>query len=348
MNASPATTAITGSLVDLCDRCGFAIHEVTALRRASLYSHARLESARRLLAGRSLQGVSVFALGSFGRGDASGCSDLDLGCIYDPARCSEESAQEQRALVIGLLRNSFEIPEKTFTRPIPRQAMLASIGGSEDTNSFLTHRALLLTEGAWLDDEAQFTEVYRATFGAYTRGEATRGRTLGALANELARYYRTVCVDFRHKVEIHEKSWALRVLKLRHSRKLWHLGNMCLHLWTTLVQSRHDALSRTERDALLQERLVWPSLSKIALLLEALDMSELCREFVLLYDTFLTALEDASRREVLERLRWDEREQCADFLELRHNADRLDEASIQLIEGAWPRVKSTLVRFWLL
>ncbi|MCB9701359.1 MAG: hypothetical protein H6711_05675 [Myxococcales bacterium] len=307
-------------------------------------SWARLGEARRRLAHAlpEAPGVAIFALGSLGRLEASSASDLDLAVIRRADAAADPDADALRAEAAALLRElGFAVADKTFARALDQAVLVRDIGGRMDTNEHLTHRALLLTEGAWLSAPATARAVQDDLFRAYTGGAIASGRYLSALANDLQRYYRTICVDYRFKVEVAGKGWALRNLKLRHSRKLWHLANLVLFSWAATVAD-------DEREALVGEHLDLPPLARIAAGLRALDGGPLCGPLFLAYERFLAAIADPERREHLDRLDHDHREGSPTYRALRDNADRLDEAAQAIVGHLWARGPEYLIRFGLL
>ena len=114
-----------------------------------------------------------------------------------------------------------------------------------------------------------------AVFRAYADATISRGRFLASLGNDLHRYYRTLCMDYRHKVDELDKSWAIRVLKLRHSRKLWHLANLALQCWS--YDAIGDDGDDADRDVTLAARIGWPSLLRLAGALDHFGAPELGR-----------------------------------------------------------------------
>src|SRR6185503_1905451 len=135
------------------------------------------------------------------------------------------------------------------------------------------------------------------------------------LLNDLHRYYRTVCVDYRWKVDEADKDWALRNVKLRHSRKVWHLANLALHC------AARSLAQRGEHDAFLAQRLGLPPLMKIAVALERLGAAGECGEVWKRYDFYLGRVSQAATRRALESLRPDDEDSCAEYVELKENAD---------------------------
>lgn len=325
---------------------GVAPDEVPALLAAEAYSVERIARARDVLAGLPedrAPGMGTVALGSLGRMEASPSSDLDLAFFFDPNVTTRLHAEAVRSIVIEALREGFDIPEKTFRRPVDMEELLTNVGGRRDSNERLTYRALVLTEGVWLHNAEVVDAVKRAVFQVYASGRVTRGRFLASLGNDLHRYYRTVCVDYRHKVEEQAKSWSIRSLKLRHSRKLWHLANIALQLWATYVLEEDE-----ERDARLFERMDWPSLVRLTHCLHDFDAAETARPLVLAYERFLERLSEPEVRAELDELEYGTRHESRVYTELRSNADRIDAAAEEVVDVLWRHCRPHLVRFCLL
>ncbi|MEZ4452224.1 MAG: DUF294 nucleotidyltransferase-like domain-containing protein [Nannocystaceae bacterium] len=306
-------------------------------------SWARLCAARiRLAELDAPPGIAAFALGSFGRGEAGDASDLDLALLYFDGRCPAAAAGAHRAAVSAALREvGFDVPDKTFDRALDVGALVRDIGGRLDHNDHLTHRALVLTEGAWLHAAAAAREIQDALFQAYAGGTIGRGRFLSALSNDLHRYYRTVTVDYRFKVEVAGKGWALRNLKLRHSRKLWHLANLILFAWAAQVDD-------DVRDAVIAAHLGEPPLARLAAGMTALGAPERCAPLFVAYDRFLAGIAGADARAELESLAHDARDASATYVSLRDNADRFDDAAAAIVAHLWESKPEHLIRFGLL
>ncbi|MFV8753211.1 hypothetical protein ACNOYE_21905 [Nannocystaceae bacterium ST9] len=333
-------------LAECLARVGLAPTRVPALLAAERFSRQQLALARACLAARPRSpDLAVFAFGSLGRFEASSQSDLDLAFLYDGASISREQAEGRRREVVVALRSSLAlpIPEKTFDQAIDLRALTRNIGGRLDSNETLTYRALLLTEGAWLDDAQTGQAMKHAVFSAYADATISRGRFLGSLGNDLHRYYRTLCMDYRHKVEELDKSWAIRVVKLRHSRKLWHLANLALQCW--LVDAITDD---QERDACLARRIGWPSLVRLHGALEHFGAPELGAEAFVCHDVFLAALAEVEVRDELAALEYERCDDSAVYRGLRANAERLDEATADIVELLFRRCRRFMVRFGIL
>jgi predicted nucleotidyltransferase len=329
----------------LLEEVGLGLEDVPSLVHAHETARHGLRRARSLVsplrdvkAGR----VAVFALGSYGRMEATEASDLDLAFIYDGRRTELRVAERLRGDVIGVLRTAFDVPEKTFHQPVDLRALMSNVGGTADSNEHLTYRALLLTEGAWINDSVHAERVLETLFGVYAKGRVSRGRFLNSLANDLHRYYRTLCVDYRHKVEESAKHWAIRILKLRHSRKLWHLANVCLQCWAV------HAVEDEGRDAAVAERLGWPPLVRITLAMRAFGGLDRVPALFEAQDRFLALVSSESVRDALAAIEYEHRHEAAVYQSLHANADRLDEAAAGVVSVLWEHCRAYLVRYCLL
>lgn len=132
------------------------------------------------------------------------------------------------------------------------------------------------------------------------------------LQNDIARYWRTMAVDFAHKRRERSGSgWALRTAKLRLSRKLIYATGLlnCFSCKYELPPERYpDALTATERVVTHLAGLVRKTPLDIVARTVLLFFGELsgpARDLFGAYDEFLRFLDDESNREHLERLRSD-------------------------------------------
>lgn len=333
---------VPSAFLECLPRIGLSAAEVPAILAAERYSRRALRFARSQLADlHSPPATATFAFGSLGRLEASSESDLDLAFLYDSERIDQADAEAQRARVIERLAAAFDIPQKTFDQAIDLRRLTRNIGGRFDTNETLTYRALLLTEGAWLGGGGR--SMKHAVFRAYADAQISRGRFLASLGNDLHRYYRTLCMDYRHKVEELDKSWAIRVLKLRHSRKLWHLANLALQCWAV------DAIDDDgSRDVALASRIGWPSLLRLFGALEHFEAAGLAREPFACFDHFLAALADPEIRDELVNLAYEQRGQSPVYQALHENAGRLDAAAAAIVQVLFDRCRDFMVRFCIL
>jgi hypothetical protein len=333
---------VVSAYAECLPRIGLAPRETPAILAAERYSRRALGRVRARLAELEDPGsvTATFAFGSLGRLEASSESDLDLAFLYDSERIDRAAAEARRAEVIACL-GGYDIPQKTFDQAIDLRSLTRNIGGRLDSNETLTYRALLLTEGAWLAGGGRSMKA--AVFRAYADAQISRGRFLASLGNDLHRYYRTLCMDYRHKVEELDKSWAIRVLKLRHSRKLWHLANLALQCWAV------DAIADDgSRDELLAARIGWPSLLRLFGALEHFGAPDLARGPFVCFDRFLAALADPEVRAELVGLAYERRGDSEVYLALHENAAQLDAAAVEIVALLFERCREFMVRFCIL
>ena len=325
------------------ERVGLSERDVPNILAAADLSRRRIAHAREAIASLPAPGAAAIALGSLGRHECSDGSDLDLAWLHDGSAIDTRSTSEHRHAVVSALREAgFDVPEKTFDGAVAIGALLENIGGERDSNARLTYRALLLTESTWLLGEERADELRGRIFSVY-RGGVTRGRFMATLLNDLLRYWRTVCVDYRYKIEEGSKGWALRYGKLRHSRKAWHLANLVLHCAARTVAAGDG------HDEFLEQRINLPPLLKIAEGLGALGDATACAELWRRQDAFLGIVADPQARERLEALPPGD-QRCAELDAVKDNASGLDAAAEEVIELLLSRepARGHLLRFGLL
>lgn len=328
---------------------GLGAADVPHVTEAARFSDARIKAARLCLQDVARgpdgpDGAAVLGLGSLGRYEASPSSDLDVAFLFDPTILPEEAAMRLRGDILSRLRDAgFAVADKTFDKPLDARSLLRNIGGRHETNEQLTYRALLLTESAWFYNAAYAKQIWDDIFGAYRDATVSRGRHLASLGNDLHRYYRTLCLDYRWKVEEAGKEWAIRVLKLRHSRKIWHLANITVQCAALAASERGE-----DHDAVLGAALGKPPLLKIALTAELSGRTDLSRRIFERYDYFLGKMSDPAVREELLALRYEDGDRSRTYVDLRDNALALQGAAGELFHHFYERHRDHLMRFTIL
>ncbi len=293
----------------------------------------KLAAARDALSeiGTDAAGYAVFAFGSLGRREFTSGSDLDLALVYDGAQFGDPKPLLAR--IRGALKAAaFDVSEKTFADPYDIKTLTTNVGGPAETNTMLTYRVLLLTEGEWLIAPVYARALHDKLLGVYRDAATTRGRYLTSLSNDLHRYYRTMCVDYRHKIEEQGKEWAIRYVKLRHSRKIWHLGNVCLES-AAFLQSMKRREGDGLHDGYLSEHLRDPPLHKILTTLLLLGRTRLMGPILRAYDRFLGKLDEPAVRKELETVKFEEQAGSIVVRDLKGNADDLNQATIAVVRA---------------
>jgi len=196
-------------------------HSSEMIRQASRVTRESLQAVQDYLC--------VVAVGSYGRGEASEMtSDFEWLVVYDDAHLSRQEADLSQATltrefarIFGRERLSIN---KTFGEVCAISDLGMNVGGTADTNRKLTYRMLILTEGRLLSSEAFHDRVIVRLAETYA-GSYTAGHRLLSLATEVARYWRTLRIDYKFKVDEGNKPWGVRSIKLRSSRRFSYLSS---------------------------------------------------------------------------------------------------------------------------
>lgn len=179
----------------------------------------------------------VYATGSFGRGEASSYSDLDL-FIVGKNRTDGQQGSVLRPLdevclkaeLIGVTRR-LAFPDFTDDGRYLTQYSVAdftkTLGTPEDDvmNTF-TARLLLLLESRPLLEPAVYDEVVEEVIAAYWRDYADHSSNFmpAFLANDILRLWRTFCVNYEARTarvpDEKKAKGKLKNYKLKHSRML--------------------------------------------------------------------------------------------------------------------------------
>lgn len=275
----------------------------------------------------------VYVIGSFGRGEASGYSDLDL-FIASRGDGSEDGLSRLNEVLVKA-----ELIEAARTLGLPDfsgdgeylkhytvESLVRTLGRPEDdaTNTF-TARVLLLLESRPLLEEGVYRSVVERVISAYWRDYPEHAKEFvpAFLANDILRLWRTFCVNYEARTSTEPPRMRakrkLKNYKLKHSRLLTCYSGL-LHL-LAVFSERHtvtptDAfemtrLAPTERlQRLLEQSAFGGSHGKIEGLLEA-------------YERFLADTE-APEEELVDR-----------FLEkgMSESADQLGDLVFEILDS---------------
>lgn len=304
----------TPNLDALEEKLGVTWHAIRAARQRTAQVLTRLDAD---VAGLVPTDTSLVVFGSLARGEVTNGSDVDWTLLID-GQAYAGHFEAATAIETGLvgLKLAKAGQEGTFGGMAFSHNLVHYIGGGEDTNRNTTQRILLLLESAAVGDIRAHTRVVRQLlkryieedFGwVYSRNPSNVPRFL---QNDIARYWRTVAVDFAYKRrERQTKGWALRTVKLRLSRKLTYVAGLV----ACYSCSRVDAAQRVqtaERTLAMVDHLEHflrrPPLEIIAAALLEYLQDPLIRaaaaELFGAYDEFLALLNDDTCRTELDKL----------------------------------------------
>lgn len=293
--------------------------------------------------------TSVVVYGSLARKEFTQGSDLDWTLLVD----GQANPQHQS----DLLRIREELyrlgkqpgKEKTFGKLTFSHPILHMIGGEDDSNTNTTRRVLLLLEAYPLGEHRQaFDRVRTNILRRYLTEDHGLSRKIGAghlrstplfLLNDMARYWRTMTVDFAYKQRDRgNEGYALRSIKLGISRKLIFASGLLACYWCAPEISKTgnaefrlaERIPRLNKD--LVEMFTLTPLERFARFFQAhfnnsyFVKTQAAIKFFQVYDEFLGLLHDESKRKHLEELAPNEMDEDTEFQSARAIRTRFAEA----------------------
>lgn len=295
-------------------------------------------------------------VGSIGRNEALEASDLDIVPLASTDAALAQYQPFDAALREGL-RSALQIPvsrgeDLTKCSTIASIVDPESIGGPIDDSSVLTKRILVLTESRQSGGQLPLSSVQRRILESYGNRARSSGRHVLSLCNDIARYYRTLCIAYKWKADDEDADWCTRNLKLRHSRKIWYFSNIIsiVHVAETYPRGRDDYES--EKDAYLNGLLSAFSHSPIERLSQVLSTTQPL-ELGRLLDSFAIFLEFMSKpgnRKSLSEVNLEVRYDLVPenpFPAMKFNSDILHRHTLSIIE-AMPATTRQRIFDWFL
>ncbi|MBP1141085.1 putative nucleotidyltransferase [Pseudomonas sp. PvP009] len=258
--------------------------------------------------------LTVVTTGSFGRGEASAESDLDLFIFFDSDK-PEDSLLEEKKSIQDVVDRYVKKPAGdtgTFGSEavVNFSEMLQNLGGDKDFNVLLTRRMLFLLEGKWLYGEERFKAYRTDLLNKYIKAGDPERQISRFLLNDIIRYYRTIATDFEFKVTESSKSWGLRNVKLRFSRKLLYFGGVISVAETAFV-------AQADKNGLIVEILDKTVLERVQ---DIGADNPHTLEILNIYQDFLATIECPKNRELLEVVTKDNRTNSDLFLQMREKS----------------------------
>ncbi len=265
---------------------------------------------------------SIVVTGSLGRREYTQKSDLDWILLVDgagDARDQKTFLELDRA-IHGADRFKKPGREGTFGKLVFSQPIIHHIGGEEDSNSNTTRRILLLLEAVAIGESRAFERVRKGILlrylnedrGLFQRDHTNRIRWVPLfLLNDLARYWRTMTVDFAYKqFDRGNRGYAVRSIKLGISRKLMFASGLLACFWCDPEISRNDEQEPHPQTLIahLDDFLSWTPLERLALFFSThlANEAEFLRKTALAlfgaYDEFIGMLNQPDIREHLETM----------------------------------------------
>lgn len=292
--------------------------------------------------------ICFVAVGSVGRYESLDSSDLDLIPILgdlpnETFREHDSRIRETLSSAVGVKVSKGE--DLTRFQRLDELTDAECIGGDRDDSSALTKRVLILTEGAQAGGALPLDTIRRRLLNAYGDQERTRGRHLLTLNNDIARYYRTLCIEYKAKIDVEGKDWCTRNVKLRHSRKFWYFSTM-------LALADQARRSAEPKDALIDRVLEVIRLPPFARLICGLGTAKHAAGRVLEpYGWFLDFMSSKDNRDSLADVRYDDRYDTRrdnPFPAMKANSDLMHREMITVLDTVDRPTRDRVLDWFLL
>ena len=273
-------------------------------RHAAIREHAELvEALQQFSTGDS----SIVVVGSLARKEFTPGSDVDWTILLDGmSHPQDEQLVPAVRSVLDALGKKQPGPEGVFGKLASSHDLIHRIGGEDDTNANTTRRILLLLESEPIGRPDAHDRVLNNILFRYL--DEDRGLWFGSneskvprfLFNDVARYWRTMTVDFAYKQRTRPGGgFLLRNTKLRMSRKLLFLAGMvaCFECHLSVPPNERRDFYRSkpleETIALLRIRLRQTPLEIVASALQRMSgADDSIGKLFTAYDSFVGMLAD--------------------------------------------------------
>jgi predicted nucleotidyltransferase len=214
----------------------------------------------------------VYMTGSFGRGEASAHSDLDLfivgqGTIETPALSRLNQILVKADLIEASRKHGFPdfSGDGEYLTHHTAGELLDTLGKPEDdANNTFTARLLLLLESAPLVGESAYSRIVGDVIASYWRDyQDNKNNFVPAfLANDILRMWRTFCVNYEARTQSvppeRKAKRGVKNYKLKHSRLLTCYSAL---LYLLAVFSKNGTVSPTDAAGMIAlsptQRLEW-------------------------------------------------------------------------------------------
>jgi hypothetical protein len=296
-------------------------------------------------------GMCFVAVGSVGRDEALQSSDLDFIPVASSAAslsAYEKYDQKLRAYIGEKLSIKVSAgSDLTAPTTINDLTSAECIGGERDSSGSLTKRILILTEAIQIYGTLSIFEVRKKLLEAYTSSPRTSGPHVLALCNDVARYFRTLCVEYKAKIDDENKDWGTRNLKLRHSRKLWYFS---LIIGVSALVQQFPGGRLNYKEAVL-DALGYPPILRLLRSLPSDEHSARVGGILDHYAWFLLFMESNENRLRLANVAHEHRFDLSSnnpFPHLKLNSDLMHDAMIKLIDSLPSTVREKVFAWFLL
>jgi predicted nucleotidyltransferase len=292
------------------------------LHQASNNAQAKLAAFTEAVKDVTASDASVVVFGSLARFELTSGSDIDWTLLLDgPSDPQHHHVSQKIASAVKDLTKKDVGQEGTFGSLVSSHDLVNDIGGEGDTNSNTTRRNLLLLESRSIGNDEAYTRVKKNLLKRYLSEdsglwrEEVKNKLPHFLLNDIARYWRTMTVDYAYKERTRGGSGIpLRNIKLGLSRKLIFVAGLLacytchLDFEDDLARERFYSQQNTAGlVAKLHETLKMFPLELVASILGRFtEHAAATKQLFDTYDRFLGLLLNEDTRKHLERLHSDD------------------------------------------
>ncbi|MES2392548.1 MAG: hypothetical protein V4555_12965 [Acidobacteriota bacterium] len=285
--------------------------------------------------------TSVVISGSLARFEMTPGSDIDWSLLLDgPSDPNHLKISQEIGAAVNQVARKGVGKEGTFGTMVSSHNLINYIGGEVDTNSNTTQRSLLLLESRCIGNAEAYNRVKRNLLKRYLSEDSglwrasVENKLPHFLMNDLARYWRTMTVDYAYKQRTRGGvGIPLRNIKLRMSRKLIYVAGL-LACYDCHLAFDDEARVEFYKDrnvpglvARLHETLEQTPLEITANLLRRFpEHNDATKKLFDAYDQFLRLLLNDDSRNHLEQLHADATENDAIYLKAKEAAHQFRDA----------------------
>ncbi len=270
--------------------------------------------------------LCIGVVGSFARCEASESSDFDYFILF--SEDNNDNIDEIKTKFEEEFNKKFKNIKISLIHSCKVSDLLKNIGGSDDTSKSLTMRVLLLLESKCLFNEKLYSEVINVLHEKYLEEYIRERKFPLFFVNEIIRYWRTLCIDYRYKKIEANKPWGLRNIKLRFSRKF----DTFLALYFSILLYKNK-LNLEDFKKIIKS----PTYEKIEKINQILSIStpflnkfaEICS----IYDKFIGYINEKNNRNQLENLKFEERNQNPEYIRLKGTAEKFHDKIIEFLKS---------------
>lgn len=273
---------------------------------------------------------SIILVGSFGRLESSQLSDLDYCILYDDNiyKINNEFLKEKinKKLKIMSQNKISCFSDKYFNE------IISNIGGKDDKSMDFTTRILILLESIPLLDNSIYNKVITSLSDIYLEEFIAEKKYPLFLTNEIIRFWRTLCIDYRWKKVEGEKPWGIRNIKLRFSRKLLCFSSILLliMLYKKLI-SYEDFKIYINCPSSIKLLKIFDLISNHKSDVIKSDLKRKFEEILTGYDEFLGEISTKNTRDSLEEVEFEKRNKHENYVKLKEKAKIFHENIIRVL-----------------